>query len=562
MSSPTPKPGESLADLHPDLAAQWHPTRNGDLLPSQLKPGSNKSFWWICERGSDHEWQAKVANRTILRTGCPVCAGRKVVASNCLATLYPELAAQWHPTKNGDLTPDQVFGRTSRKVWWQCPVDVDHPAWLANPESRANGTGCPACGRHVVEAARRRPAPGQSLADLHPEVASRWDQSQNGDLTPSDVRPKSHQEVHWRCDVAEDHRWTSPIARIVDSGAGGCPFCAGKRTSSTNSLLAEGDSALVSLWDSEKNGDLKPSDVTLKSKKRVWWSCPVAEDHRWRGAVGATRSCPFCNPKSGKASSTNNFRDFGPEDAVSQWDWAKNAGKGPEDVTLHSNKQIHWRCEVAEDHRWKATPNQRASGSACPFCDPRGGRPSSTNNLRDHGPAEVVAEWDYEANGGMRPEDFNRSSGKAVFWQCSVDPQHRWRAKIDNRVKGRGCPECAKYGFNPARDGWIYLVRHESWGMLQIGISNNPKSRLAKHKGKGWTLVDLKGPMTGDYVSLLESEALDCLRKRGAELGGGNGSSSKFDGFTESWPEKTLALYDLSTLLGWVAEEADREPHD
>ena len=30
---------------------------------------------------------------------------QKVVKSNCLATLNPELAKEWHPTKNNRLTP-------------------------------------------------------------------------------------------------------------------------------------------------------------------------------------------------------------------------------------------------------------------------------------------------------------------------------------------------------------------------------------------------------------------------------------------------------------------------
>ena len=57
--------------------------------------------------------------------------------------------------------------------------------------------------------------------------------------------------------------WTSPIARIVDSGEAMSVLRRFRRRQ--HSLLAEGDSVLVALWDSEKNGDLKPSDVTLRS---------------------------------------------------------------------------------------------------------------------------------------------------------------------------------------------------------------------------------------------------------------------------------------------------------
>src|SRR5262249_388119 len=44
------------------------------------------------------------------KAGCPYCAGKKVSAENCLLTVNPEVAAEWHPTKNGSLTPADVTG--------------------------------------------------------------------------------------------------------------------------------------------------------------------------------------------------------------------------------------------------------------------------------------------------------------------------------------------------------------------------------------------------------------------------------------------------------------------
>ena len=34
-----------------------------------------------------------------------------------LSVTHPDLAAQWHPTRNGPLTPDAVRAGTSAKVW-------------------------------------------------------------------------------------------------------------------------------------------------------------------------------------------------------------------------------------------------------------------------------------------------------------------------------------------------------------------------------------------------------------------------------------------------------------
>ncbi|MDP6049179.1 MAG: zinc-ribbon domain-containing protein, partial [Candidatus Bathyarchaeota archaeon] len=49
----------SLVEKYPELAEEWHPTRNGDLTPYQITPGSNKKVWWRCSR--EHEWEATLS---------------------------------------------------------------------------------------------------------------------------------------------------------------------------------------------------------------------------------------------------------------------------------------------------------------------------------------------------------------------------------------------------------------------------------------------------------------------------------------------------------------------
>ena len=110
--------------MNPELAKEWHPTKNGDLNPEKVGPGSNKKVWWKCEKGGDHEWKTSVVHRTN-GTGCPVCANKKIVVSNSLTTLNPELAKEWHSTQNGGLTTDEVGTGSNNKVWWKCSNVTD-----------------------------------------------------------------------------------------------------------------------------------------------------------------------------------------------------------------------------------------------------------------------------------------------------------------------------------------------------------------------------------------------------------------------------------------------------
>jgi hypothetical protein len=128
---------------HPDLAAQWHPTKNGSLTPYDVVVGSEKKVWWKCFIAPDHEWEAAIQSRANGH-GCPCCRGLTVVLSNCLVTTHSDLAAQWHPTKNGSLTPYDVGFGSGQKVWWKCSVVLDHE-WKAAIYNRSKGNGCPYC---------------------------------------------------------------------------------------------------------------------------------------------------------------------------------------------------------------------------------------------------------------------------------------------------------------------------------------------------------------------------------------------------------------------------------
>lgn len=99
--------GKKMLSAVPALVLQWHPTKNGSLVPSDASAGSFQKAWWLCELG--HSWEAVISSRT-KGNGCPYCANRIVLPGfNDLATLYPELAKQWHPTKNESL---MILGRT------------------------------------------------------------------------------------------------------------------------------------------------------------------------------------------------------------------------------------------------------------------------------------------------------------------------------------------------------------------------------------------------------------------------------------------------------------------
>ena len=130
-----------LLTRYPDLARQWHPEKNQPLTPDQVLPGSHRAVWWVCEKG--HVWRAQIKSR-VAGCGCPVCANRTLVTGqNDLQTCFPALAAEWHPSRNGSLTPQAILATSKRKVWWRC--EKGH-AYAASISVRVRcDTGCPVC---------------------------------------------------------------------------------------------------------------------------------------------------------------------------------------------------------------------------------------------------------------------------------------------------------------------------------------------------------------------------------------------------------------------------------
>lgn len=202
-----------VATIHPAITADWHPTKNGDLLPTQVSAGSGQKVWFL---GHDcgHEWETNVRGY-IKNKNCIICSGKQVlVGFNDLASIKPNIAKEWHPTKNGDLLPSQVTLGSGKKVWWHCNQNHE---WELSIGSRVNGGYCcPFCsGRNVIVGLN-------DLAIVNPVVAKQWHPTKNDALLPNQVKSGSNKKVWWRC--LKGHEWDA-IVNGRNRGQG-CPTCA------------------------------------------------------------------------------------------------------------------------------------------------------------------------------------------------------------------------------------------------------------------------------------------------------------------------------------------------
>jgi len=496
-----------LKTLFPELAKEL--VEPDDYL---VTANSHRALKWRCSLG--HEWEERVHKRTRRGDGCPYCSGHRLLTGfNDVATKRPEIVGEafgWDPT--------QIYYRSDVQLEWQCK---EGHRWKSTAESRAAlGSDCLTCGNFRVE-------PGANdLATTHPELAAQavgWD--------PSTVVAGSSTPVLWRCE--RGHEWKAAVhSRTANST--GCPFCAFKRVlSGFNDMLtthphlaAEADG-----WD--------PTTVIAGTNKMLSWKCSIGHTWKTRGTTRASQGagCPVC---SGSVVLPG-YNDL----ATTHPDIAREAvGWDPTTVSKGSLRRLTWVCPLG--HQYQQTPGHRTQGGGCQYCAGKSVL-VGFNDLATTHPA-VAAQAD-----GWDPRKVSKGHQQKKKWRC--DEGHVWRATVANRTNlQQGCPSCAKSGFDPNKDGYLYFLEHHDWDMYQVGITNVPKDRLATHVKLGWTVREVRGPMDGHLTSDLESGILRALKKRGA-LFSHRAGGSKFDGWTEAWVASTYRASSIASLIALVYED-------
>jgi hypothetical protein len=338
-----------------------------------------------------------------------------------LAVIYPKLARQWHPTRNGSLTPRDVTPYSNKRMWWICKKGHE---WRVSVSNRAQfGTGCPYCSGKKVCA-------DNSLEHVAPGIADQWHPVKNVDLTPKDVPAGSNKRLWWIC--RKGHEWQAKVSERRNGS--GCPYCLGKRASKSHNLQIK-NPRLAAEWHPTKNGKLRPKDVTPKSSKKVWWMCE--KGHQWQDTVLARskgKGCPHFQHRKVSRVKVNCLATIAPEIAK-QWHPRLNGTLTPKYVKPSSNRKVWWICH--KGHVWQARVSDRRNGSSCPYC--LGRRATKERNLQKKNP-RLAAEWHPTKNGELFPRDVTPGSAKKVWWICANG--HEWEAVVARRKKGGTCPYC------------------------------------------------------------------------------------------------------------------------
>jgi hypothetical protein len=486
----------TLSEANPPFLGEWDNELNGEAERAQFTIGSDFKLWWRCSINPAHRWQASPSNRFYGKTGCPYCAGRKVNFTNCLATTHPDLARQWHPSKNNDLTPETVSAGSHKKAYWQCENGHE---WKAAIHSRSLGRGCPYCRGYYA-------SPESSVGAQRPDLLADWHPTKNTSLDPKEVSLGSDKLIWWVCRYG--HEWQARVYSRHSLGSG-CPKCTRQTSKPEIRCFCELKTIFPDIGHRVKVATRLEVDLLIPScgiaiqyDGRRYHANKVARDVANTSAVEAlgyrvVRLRDHSLPEIGITVPIDEDRELSSCDlarllrqlhAVSTvdpvqlaaiheytlrdqfvdeqgyidlcsalpgplpgeslqeshpriaagWHIERNGRLSPAHVTAGSTMKVYWKCERHESYL--ASVNHRVRGRGCPYCARRTVLPE--DSLAALYP-DLALEFHPSRNQEKAPSQIAPGSGTKYWWKCPKNPRHEWDATVMSRVSGAGCPICA-----------------------------------------------------------------------------------------------------------------------
>ena len=488
---------KNLVINNPVLLAEWDYSRNGEigLYPDSVASGSHKSAFWICST-CGNRYQEIIKDRKNAKYGCPICVRKfagaesrktKLAGKKVLSETHPQLVKEWLECEDSSLTSNDVTAGSCKKVKWQCSIcDGVYSSTIANRAIK--NSGCPYC------AGVRALAGFNDLATVNPQLAKEW--STKNDSLPSEFLPFSHQKVYWLCPVGHDDYLSSVQSR---SSGRGCPVCASEsHTSFPEQAIfyfikqAFGDaenrykfenkyeidiyipSISVGLEyngyfahknrekkDQVKKEKLEQNGIRLLTVKEYKYEREkqganyyIREDYTYEemNLLISQLLLDLCDNvpvlvdvKNQSIAIREQYLRSRKENSIvaklpkliDEWDYEHNGKINPEFVSFGSKHEYYWICPKCSSS-YLASAKKRAMGEGCPCCAGKRVLPG-VNDFATRYP-QLLDEWDYEKN-KKKPNEIYGGGISIAYFKCKEG--HSYKRKINERIKGVGCPICA-----------------------------------------------------------------------------------------------------------------------
>ena len=437
-----------LETLFPDIAKEWHPSKNAELTPSNVTAYSQKKVWWLCPMG--HSYEQTVERRVRRGSACYYCSGHKVLKGfNDLASVNPSLAVEWHPSKNAPLTPYEVTAGSGKRVWWLCPIGHEYQATIH--DRNTDNTQCPICNLRVQTSFPEQ-ATFFYVHKLYSNAINKYKPAFLGSMELDIYIPSIHTGIefdgaNWH---QSDEQYERDIRKYKLCQENHVKLIRIKEKNTRNWVdNAQTADVVYTISKVKKTGELetvlKVILDSIDASSNMWTRTDPRHIHS-QIDVNIERDRPQI---LGYLTSIDNSLAILRPDVASKWDYVKNQDLTPDMFTVSSNEIIWWKCPDC-GHEWKCSINSmtRKGRFGCAECSKKHrGRSFTQGVVKKVGSLaetmpELAKEWHPIKNGDLTPNDITAGKFKPVWWLCPKCG-YEWQASPNNRKRGIGCPCCS-----------------------------------------------------------------------------------------------------------------------
>ncbi len=394
-----PLPGKSLAEKYPQLLGEWNPTKNLPLTPDRITAGNGVKVWWKCSRG--HEWQARALSRVRQNAGCPYCVAASTSYGEqfvywSFKQLFPDLNSSKHV-----LNRNKVSGFEFDIIINPLNLYIEYSSDHWHKEER----------HKIRDELRRKYCKENNINYIEIiEKSRRFELS----LTPNYIQ-------YYRGDgkealkkivkyIANQFNISTSNIDYIEVDKQATEYSKGKINYEESLEFLYPD--VAEEWDTEKNGDIKASEIKATSNRRVYWKCKK-HGHSWEATISNrarnNTGCPYCS-NNRLLVGYNDFATVHPE-LLEEWDYEKNGELKPTDIIAGYLTKVWWKCKKCK-HSWQISPAQRHFKSVgCPVCAGKYQECLAVTH------PEVAALWHPTMNGDLTPNDITAGSHIEVYWK-------------------------------------------------------------------------------------------------------------------------------------------------
>lgn len=249
----------------------WNKEKNGYATPRNIFKGTSKRYWLNCI-DCNHVFKGKIFSISHENSWCCFCANRKLCDDETCQLCFEKSFAYYErskiwSSKNGDVTPRQVFKGTQAKYWFKCH-DCNHEFQSMPNDMIRTNNGCPFCTNCKLCTDETCKICFEKSFASH-EKSLYWNKEKNVNINPRQIFKGTIKKYWFDCDNCKS-TFKSKINHITFSKSW-CPYCVNKTESKLYDILVNHFPTIIRQFKQEwcRNLSYLPFDFCILEHKII-----------------------------------------------------------------------------------------------------------------------------------------------------------------------------------------------------------------------------------------------------------------------------------------------------